>query len=101
MFFWDIVENLLRKSGKTKAELLEYMGVSANTYNQWKKNKQIPFSSYSLIKTAEYFNVPVDYLLTGTSCELTEDEVKVIDEYRKVPVFMRSYVLKTIQSLNQ
>jgi Predicted transcriptional regulators len=63
-----VLHNLkaIREDTDTKQKTIaSYLGVSQNTYSQY-ENGVIAISPEMLVKTADYFNVSVDYLLGRT-----------------------------------
>lgn len=69
------IESLCDKRDISIATLCrEVDGLKHSTYSSWKKNDRIPKPEV-LSDIAEYFDVSVDYLLTGD--EQSEDEDKI------------------------
>ena len=62
--FWDRFSELCKKNGVTPNAVCSTIGKSTATATHW-KNGSTPNGDV-LIKIAEYFNVPVDYLLGRT-----------------------------------
>lgn len=62
--FYKIFEILCSASGKRVNTVGKELGISSGAVNQW-KNGSIP-SGEKLVQLADYFNVPVDYLLGRT-----------------------------------
>lgn len=63
-----VLHNLkaIREDTDTKQKTIaSYLGVSQNTYSQY-ENGVIAMNPEMLVKTADYFNVSVDYLLGST-----------------------------------
>lgn len=60
----DVILKLIKEKGISQKELTVAIGVSSGNFSDWKKKRSKP-SSNILKKIAEYFNVSVDYLLTG------------------------------------
>lgn len=60
----DRIDLLLREKGISAARMCRELGFSSGLYSQWRKRSQNP-SADKLQKIARYFNVSVDYLLTG------------------------------------
>lgn len=70
--FYDNVNNLCKARKTTITKMSEEIGLSNAAATSWKKGA-VPKAS-TLEKISEYFNVSVDYLLTG------EDEKKPTDK---------------------
>jgi transcriptional regulator with XRE-family HTH domain len=58
----DRIFNLFKQSGKKYIQLAGEIGIKSSTITQWKKGKQKP-SLDAVVKIADYFDVPVDFLL--------------------------------------
>lgn len=67
----DIIVLLLKQSGKTQKELTDFLGVSKNTFTDWKSGRIKSYSKY-LPKIAEFFDVSVDYLTGRTEKAVPE-----------------------------
>lgn len=63
---YDNLEQLLQKYGLTPYKLSKETGVTQTSLSNWKSGRSTP-SSKTLQKIADYFGVPVDYLMTGTA----------------------------------
>lgn len=78
---------LLDKNKKSQKEYAEYIGTTPQTVNKWKTRGTEPPSEY-IWKTAEFFNVSIEYILTGRmsklNAELTSDEKLLIRRYRNI-----------------
>ena len=61
--FWENFVNLCNSVGKSPNGIAKDINVSSGAITSWKKGK-VPHHS-TLLKIANYFNVSVDYLLTG------------------------------------
>ena len=56
------IKELREKAGKQQKELAIDLGVSQPTVSDWESGRKIP-SAKSTSKIADYFQVPIDYLL--------------------------------------
>ena len=59
------IDRLLANRGITPNKMIQDLGFGSSIYTHWKKRKTTPYGE-TLIKTAEYFGVSVDYLLGRT-----------------------------------
>ena len=64
----------------TRADLAEYLGVSAVAIGQYYNGDALP-SMDNLIKIAKYFNVSTDYRLGLTDVKTTDTDLKMIVDY--------------------
>lgn len=58
----DIITIELERQNKSQKDLCEYLGMTKNTYTNWKAGKSSSYKKY-LPEIAEYLNVSIDYLL--------------------------------------
>ena len=75
MFYENLVY-LCNIKNTTPTTVARICGISANAVSHWKKNNTIP-NGEIVIKLAEYFSVPTDYLLLGK-------EPSIPTEYKKI-----------------
>ena len=83
-------ERLLSQKGVTPYQVAKATGVSTVTLTYWKNGRSAPKTD-KLSKIAEYFDVPVSYLVDGAMfdgaevnsllSDLTADEIKKVTEY--------------------
>ena len=59
------LKELREQNGLSQKDFAAIIGVPANTYNQWEKEKRSP-DYESLLRIADYYQVSVDYLLGRT-----------------------------------
>lgn len=62
---WEIFEQLLIENGVTMYAVSRATGIAPSTFTDWHKGKTKMPKYDKLRKIAEYFDVPVEYLLTG------------------------------------
>ena len=79
--FWEQYQKLCQKLGKSPNGVAKELGLSSGTVTFW-KNGKIPKSD-TLQKIADYFNVTVDYLLTGKE-KAPSTEVEEADELNEL-----------------
>lgn len=60
--FYDVFCNLCKRHGKSPNKAAEEIGLSNSITTKWKKTGATP-TGETLAKIAEYFDVPVGYLL--------------------------------------
>lgn len=70
--FLEQVLKLIQENNITKNKLLVDLKLSKNSFIDWQKRGSVP-SAETVKKIADYFNVTVDYLLTGTDSYPSED----------------------------
>ncbi len=88
MEFGNVVKQLRKEKGVNQEKLAELCGVSVQAVSKWECEMSCP--DIELLPTlANYFNVTIDYLLTGSNpssaacnTELPNDETKRIVQYK-------------------
>ena len=65
---YEIFEQLLQKLNVTPCKISKETGVTQTTLSNWKNGKSTP-STANMQKIADYFNVSIDYLMTGEENE--------------------------------
>ena len=68
---YEIFEQLLQKFNVTPYKISKETGVTQTTLSNWKNGKSTP-STANMQKIADYFNVSIDYLMTGEENEARE-----------------------------
>ena len=61
---YEAFNSLLEKHGKTATDVSRETGIPRSTFTDWKSGRAMPKAD-KLQKIAEYFQVPMEYLLTG------------------------------------
>lgn len=122
MNFYDKVNGLCRRKGMSITALAVELGFSKGSATGWKKMTKPPRAA-NVKKIADYFGVSVDYLLddlelsqpntnsstptftakapatTTPSDELSDEERRVIEAYRSLPIGKQAFLLETIEKL--
>ena len=76
---WEEHELLIQR-GKSQIELLNYLGLSRNSFTEWKARRKRSYLLY-IDEISRYFDVSPTYLLRGEEYE-TESEWNLIRKYR-------------------
>lgn len=69
----DKIIKLLDEQGKTQKDLTDYIGVTKNTFTNWKNGNNSSYKKH-ISKIAEFLNVSTDYLLTDD--EKQDDNIR-------------------------
>ena len=75
MLFLEVLNkiiSLLKERGIKQKELTDYLSVSHNVFTEWKAGRNSSYMKH-LPKIAEFFDVPVDYLLGKEAPTLEND----------------------------
>lgn len=82
---YDVFEQLLLRFGVTTADVCKATGIGQSTMSNWKNRRNL-ISGKNAQLIADYFNVSVDYLMTGKEKEggetyyLNEETTKIAQE---------------------
>lgn len=68
---YEFFEQLLQTLNVTTADVCRSTGIGQATISTWKKRNSILGAEY-LLKLAEYFNVPMEFFMTGKLPEVPE-----------------------------
>lgn len=85
MTFFERLQSLMDSQNLNQKKLSDVIGIRQALISEWKKNGNLP-SGETAIKIADYFNVSLDYLLTGEekNNEYSPDEIELISNYRSL-----------------
>lgn len=87
----DKIIILLKKQNKKQKELTDYLGITKNSFTDWKSGRIKSYQKH-LPKIAEFLGVSIDYLLNDTeefenslNIMLSIKEKELISRYRNKP----------------
>ena len=89
---YEIFERLLKENGVSTYQVAKATGISTASFTGWKQGKW-NFKTDKLQKIADYFNVSVDYLLTGN------EDVKNNDSNERSNYYLNDDAAKTAQEI--
>lgn len=75
---YDIFEQLLQERGITAYKVSKETGVTQSTLSDWKRGRSTPKTD-NMKKIADYFDVTVDYLMTGEEPKDYSAELSSVD----------------------
>lgn len=79
-FMYRVFEQLLQQNGVTSYKVAKEAGVTQTALSNWKSGRSTP-TTKTLQKIADYFDVSIDYLMTGKeNFNNTEDILNPKDE---------------------
>lgn len=103
---YDIFDKLMKQKGVTMYRVSKDTKIAQATLIDWKNGKTHPKYD-KMQKIAEYFNVPVDYLLTGEEKEnpLTaisgskgsDDDMKIFKAIQSLPPERKKALLQLLE----
>lgn len=79
------IQELFKQHNDTPTRVLEQLGLPRNALSVWRSERANP-SVEALIKLSNYFNVSLDYLVTGYEKynDLSEDEIEWLKLYKQL-----------------
>lgn len=83
MTFYERLQSLMDSHNLTQKQLADCCNMRQANISEWKKNGNFP-SGEIAIRIADYFNISIDYLLTGKEENLTQEETELLSNYRKL-----------------
>lgn len=83
---YEVFSKLLHINGVTPYKVSKETGISQSSLSDWKMGRVTPKSD-TMKKLADYFNVSVDYLMTGVD-EVRTQEYYLNDKTREIAQFM-------------
>jgi transcriptional regulator with XRE-family HTH domain len=98
--FNERLANLREKTGLSQKELSARLGIARTTYAGYENGSREPDLNM-LNKLAEYFQVNIDWLITGRIKQLDEDDQKLIEEFAKLDDRDQAYILELMERLKK
>lgn len=99
MTFSDRLELLLTEKKEKRTHLAEIIGVTNQSFSDWKKRGTIPNADTAL-KIADYFHVSIDWLVTGKEKDgLTHEEADFIYKLRQLQEKDKNTVIGLLEML--
>ncbi|MGG4555246.1 MULTISPECIES: helix-turn-helix domain-containing protein [Paenibacillus] len=71
MSIYERIESLIKSKAMTKKEFCKELGISTGNLGDWKRGKSSPGTN-KLIDIAAYFDVSLDWLMTGREREAVQ-----------------------------
>lgn len=100
---YSIFEMLCEKNGITPYKVGKETGIATSTLSDWKNGKSTPKQD-KLKLISDFFNVSVDYLMTGKEKEKPDiptfepEHLELIELYSKLKEEQKSAVLNLLRS---
>lgn len=99
--FTNRIDTLLTQTQQRRADLCRGTGIPEGTIRNWIKGKTPPIDS--AVKVANFFNVSVDWLLTGNEAMkpsfYSDEEQDLVNYYRMLNDRDREYLMFTAKNL--
>ncbi len=104
--FSQRLSSLIFSSYKNLNVIAEEMGITRQSLAQYRDGNNIP-DALTLTKIADYFNVSIDYIITGEEKhpipvpKMTDEYYKLISIYSSLSETDRNYIMSLAERLNQ
>ena len=96
---YSIFEELCNKNGVTPYKVGKETNIATSTLSDWKSGKSTPKQD-KMKKIADYFNVSVDYLMTGKEPEFSIEMAETDVALSNMNKLMKEYALKMAELPN-
>lgn len=84
MTFFERLQALMDSKQLTQKQLADELSIRQNTISDWKNKGNLP-QGETAIKIANYFDISLDYLLTGNlKNELPDEDIALIVRYHNL-----------------
>ena len=96
---YEIFLQLLQAKGISTSKMCADLGINRSSINDWKKGRSVPKLD-KMMAIADYFGVPLEYLLTGEtrrrSESLTVEEEEILEGYHAADEMTREMVRRLL-----
>jgi len=92
MFFVQRIDEILERNTKKRAELLRDLNLPRNSITNWSNRGNVPAGDIC-IKIADYLNVSVEWLVTGREGEVSNEEKKLLAQWKLLTADQKDTVL--------
>lgn len=96
---YEIFEQLLHKYGLTEYKVSKETGVTQSTLSDWKRGRSTP-KTENMKKIADYFGVPLSYLLTGKMKEEIKETTLTAKDERDIAKDLDNIMTKLVAGEN-
>ena len=102
---YEIFEKLCDLHGVTPYKIYKETGIARSTLSDWKNGKSTPKQD-KLKLIADFFNVSVDYLMTGKESEPSEipplmpEQFELLELYSKLKDEQKSAIMNLLRSFS-
>ena len=93
---YSIFEQLLQKYGVSTYKVSKDTGIAQSVFSAWKNGISTPKQD-KIQKIADYFNVSVDYLMTGNEVQFIVETAKKDVLLTTMPSRIKEYALKLVE----
>lgn len=95
------IEKIISENGLNAKQFAEILGVGNSKITDWRNGKTKPTLN-DIIGISQKFHITTDYLIFGkeSDSELTENETKLLDNFRELDSFTQGRVFEYIENLH-
>lgn len=93
-----LLKQLRSKIGVEQKDIAEYLGVTNSAYGHYEKGRREP-SLDVLVKLSKYFNVSIDYLITGKQTDREAPQSRIEQIFDSLSPTAQSYILEAAEGI--
>ena len=93
-----LLRQLRDKKGIEQKDIAEYLGVTTSAYGHYEKGRREP-SLDVLVKLAAFFNVSLDYLVTGKQTDKEAPQSRMEQIFNELSPTAQSYILEAAEGI--
>lgn len=97
--FIDRLTACCKEQGLTRTSWAKKFGISESTIRNWIRRGTLP-SADIMYNIAKYFNVPIEYLISGEESTLDDIDFIMLLKFQKLDSEKKKIALSIIDSLN-
>lgn len=98
--FHERLAALRDKKGLSQKEIATRLGMARTTYSGYENGSREP-DLKTLNKIAEFYEVNVDWLVTGTKTAMNEEDKKLLKNFNKLNDKDQEYILELMERLRK
>ena len=91
--YYENFKKLCESKGVKPTDVSKATGIATAILSNWKNGNYVP-KQEKLQLVADYFNVSIDYLITGKENEFTVEMAKTDVELSNMDSYLKTYALK-------
>ena len=96
--FLDRLAFCIKEKGLNRTTFAKDFGISESTIRNWIRNDYIPPAD-TVYKLANYFGVPMEYLIVGNETELDDTDFLILLKIKKLSAEQKKMLIAVADSL--
>lgn len=100
MVFHERLAELRKKTGLSQKELSTRLGMARTTYSGYENGSREPDLN-TLHKLSEFFEVDLNWLITGVMRELTEEEKVMVEDFSKLSEPDKEFIVELMKKMGR